>query len=91
MEKNKLIELSRICSNNSILVANKTGIYRLFCPFKVSCIRAVGLYSIGQEITVIQVKMDKQFKLVYIIQDKGYYHHYFMILSIPTCSHTSFN
>ena len=91
MDKNNLKELSKVCSNNSILVINNFGIYRVFCPFKAVCIQEVQSYTIGQEITVIAVKMSNDYKLVYIIQNKGYYHHYFMIISKPSATLTTFN
>lgn len=91
MNKNNIIELSKICSDNSILVISKTGIYRLFCPFKATCILGVESYSAEQEITVIAVKMSPDYKLVYIIQNKAFYHHYFMIISKPTSTQTTFN
>ena len=70
--------------NNSILVINKSGaIYRVFCPFKAVVIQKVESYAIGQEVTVIAVKMSNNYKLVYIIQNKGYYHNYFMIITKP--------
>lgn len=91
MDKNNIVELSKICSNNSVLVINRFGIYRIFCPFKAICIQEVQSYTVGQEITVIAVKMSNDYKLVYVIQSKGYYHHYFMIISKPTAIQTSFN
>ena len=91
MNKNNIIEHGRICSDNSILVVSKTGIYRLFCPFKATCILGVESYSVGQEIIVIAVKMSPDYKLVYIIKDKAFYHHYFMIISKPTTTQTTFN
>ena len=91
MNKNNLQELSKVCSNNSILVINTAGIYRLFCPFKAVCIQEVNSYKVGQEITVMEVKMSNVYKLVYIIQSKGYYHHYFMIVSKATAIQTTFN
>lgn len=91
MDKNNIKELSKICSNNSVLVVNKLGVYRLFCPFKAVCIQEVSSYTIGQQVTVIAVKMSNDYRLVYMIQNKGYYHHYFMIISTPTAIQTSFN
>lgn len=91
MDKNNIVELSKICSNNSVLVVNKLGVYRLFCPFKAICIQEVQSYTIGQQVTVIAVKMSNDYKLVYVIQNKGFYHHYFMITSKPTAIQTSFN
>lgn len=91
MDKNNLKELNKICSSNSILVINYNGIYRLFTPFKATCIIGVGIYVIGQEVTVVAVKMSQDFKLVYIIQNKAYFHHYFVIISKPRVTQTSFN
>ena len=91
MDKNNITSLAKICSNNSILVICKAGIYRLFCPFKATCILEIESYVVGQEITVIAVKMSPEFKLVYIIQNKAFYHHYFMIISKPTSIQTTFN
>lgn len=48
-------------------------------------------YTIGQEVTVIAVKMSNDYKLVYVIQNKGFYHHYFMIISKATAIQTTFN
>lgn len=91
MDKNNLQQLSLVCSNNSILVVNNIGIYRLFCPFKAVCIQEVQSYTIGQEVTVIAVKMSNDYRLVYVIQNKGYYHHYFIITSKATSIQTTFN
>lgn len=91
MDKNNLKELSKICSPNSILVLNNKGIYRLFVPFKATCIIEVGIHTIGQEVTIIAVKMSQDFKLIYIIQGKGYFHHYFVINSKPRAIQSGFN
>lgn len=91
MDKNKFQELSKICSNNSILVINHIGIFRLFTPFEVICITKVESLVIGQYVTVISVKMSPDYKLVYIIQNKAFYHHYFTIASKPVATQTGFN
>lgn len=91
MEKNTFQELSKLCSANSILVINSTGIYRLFTPFKATCIIEVGIHVIGQEVTVIAVKMSPEYKLIYIIQNKAYFHHYFVIISKPRDIQSGFN
>ena len=81
MDKNNLQEINKVCSDNSLLVVNQHGIFRLYCPFKAVCIAQISTYAIGQQVVVISVKMDNNSKLVYIIQNKGFYHHYFMIVS----------
>lgn len=91
MDKSNKKELGLVCSNNSILVINKGGIYRLLCPFKAVCIQKIHSYVIGQEVTVIAVEMSQDYKLVYIIQDKGYYYHYFVIISESKVARSTFN
>jgi hypothetical protein len=91
MDKDRIKQLYKICDSNSVLVVSKKGIYRLFCPFKAECIEAVDIFQIGQVVTVVAVKMTNNFRMVYIIQNKGYLHHYFMITSRPTRVQTSFN
>ena len=81
MDKNKLKELSKVCSPNSILVINNTGIYRLFTPFKATCIAKVSIYIVGQEVVVNAVKMDENYKIIYSINNKFFYHRYFIITS----------
>jgi hypothetical protein len=91
MDRKKFQELGKICSSNSILVINNIGIFRLFTPFKATCIISVETYEIGQEVTVIAVKMSIDYKLVYIIKNKGYYHHYFVITSQARGTLKTFN
>jgi hypothetical protein len=89
--KSQIITINKLCSNNSLLVINNKGIYRLFCPFKATCIQSVEMHSIGQEVTVFQVKMDQNYKIIYVIGNKGYYHHYFMIINEASTLQTSFS
>ena len=91
MDKNKFQELGKICSNNSILVINNRGIYRLFTPFKAVCIIEIESIAIGQEVAVISVKMTQTFRIVYLIKGRAYYHHYFMITSPTGAPLTTFN
>lgn len=82
MAQNKNLQQKNSPHLNSILVVSKTGIYRLFCPFKAICIKEVASYTIGQQVTVISIKIDNSYRLIYIIQNKGFYHSYFMITNI---------
>ena len=91
MNKDQIKEIGMFCSEDSILVICKQGIYRLFCPFKATCVIAVESYSIGEVVTVIAIKMSQDYKLVYMIQDRGYYHSSFMITSEPKAIQTGFN
>lgn len=91
MNKNSMKEIGMLCGKDSILVICKQGIYRLFCPFEATCVIDVESYSIGDVVTVIAVKMSQDYKLVYIIQDKGYFHSSFVIISTPNAISTGFN
>lgn len=90
MDKDQIVELGRLCSSNSILVVSKRGLFRLFCPFKAVVVQQVEEYSIGNSVTVLSVKMSQDLKLVYIIQNKGFYHHYFMIVNAQSRTETAF-
>jgi hypothetical protein len=91
MKSKENITIGKLCSNNSLLIINNKGIYRLFCPFKATCIQSVEMFVIGQEVVVFQVKMDSNYKIVYIIQNKGYYHHYFLITNMSPTTQTTFS
>lgn len=90
MNKNQITQIGRL-GTNSILVVCKEGIFRLYCPFKATCITAIESYSIGQVVTVISVKMSPNQRLVYVIQGKGYYHSSFLITSKPDHIQSTFN
>ncbi len=91
MNKNYLKEFSSICDSNSILVINRHGIYRLYTPFKVTCIISVESHHVGDEVTVVGIKMSNNYKLVYLIGNKSFFHHYFIIISKPTTIQSNYN
>ena len=73
-------EISRYCSPDSLLVVDRNGeLIRIHCPFRVKVIRSVGDFREGQVVSVMAVKMSPDMKMVYVIDGKAYYHHYFSI------------
>jgi hypothetical protein len=80
MTPNKKDLVNELCNPNSILVISKTGIYRLSCPFKARCIEQVDFLQPEQIVSVIAVIMSKNLCLLYVVKNKAYYHHYFMII-----------
>jgi hypothetical protein len=81
MNQAELHDINKYCSPSSILVINANGeLIRLYCPFEVQVVQSVNAYSIGDILTVVQVKMDAQYTLVYIIDNKGYYYWNFILL-----------
>jgi hypothetical protein len=91
MERFHLKELSKFCDSNSILVIGKQGIYRLQCPFQVECVRDVADYLAGMVFLVDFIKMNKEFRLIYIIEGKAYFHYQFAIMDKPTYTNTTFS
>ncbi len=82
MRKDQLIdEINRFCPTDSLLVVDRHGVLiRIHCPFRVRVTRSVGDFHTGQVVMVLAVKMSPDLKLVYVIGDKAFYHHYFCIL-----------
>jgi hypothetical protein len=81
MNEREIHEINKYCNASSLLVVTSAGILiRLQCPFKVEVIRNVEAFTVGDLLTVIQVKMDKNLTLVYIINNKGYYYYNFILL-----------
>lgn len=64
------------CSYNSILVLNPNGKLRqVFTPFKVRT-----AYDNNRHIYIVdEVMTSEDDKLIYIICDKAYYHHHFIL------------
>lgn len=77
----KLIDdINKYTSSGSLLVHTKSkGLIRLYCPFTVTVIESVDSFMVGEEVEVVNVKISKELKLIYIIGHKGYYHYHFSI------------
>jgi len=73
-------EINRNCSPYSLLVITPKKLIRLHCPFAAIVIIPVGDLKLDQQIKVQQVKTTKEKQLVYLIDNKAYYYHYFTIL-----------
>jgi hypothetical protein len=81
MDKNELQEINKYCSPESLLVILPNGkLVRINCPFQVVCLYDIDKYNVGQKLTVLQVKMDNNFILVYIIESTAYHYFNFYIL-----------
>jgi hypothetical protein len=77
----KLIDdLNKYTNSDSLLVHTKSkGLIRLFCPFTVKVVQSVDSFMAGEQVEVVNVKVSRDLKLVYIINGKGYYHYFFSI------------
>lgn len=65
----------------SILVIGINGLHRIYCPFKAICITDIDVYSIGEKVSVIALRMENNSTVEYIINDKVLPHTYFQILN----------
>jgi hypothetical protein len=84
MDKNKRIKELSALPDNSLLVVAKSGLKRICCPFKVRCLRHIHIYVPGDILLVNRVKLSKDLKLVYSIDDMSFYHHCFEIIGVQT-------
>jgi hypothetical protein len=66
------------CDYNSVLVVNSAGkLKQVFTPFRVHVIDDSG--RLGQKFIVDEVRTTKEDQLIYIINEKAYYHHNFIL------------
>ena len=66
------------CDYNSVLVINPQGkLRRVYVPFRVRAKNAAGESS--QHFIVDEVRTTEKDELVYVIANKNYYHHQFVI------------
>ena len=74
-------QINKYTSSNSLLVHTKSkGLIRLFCPFHAKVVQEVDSFMMGDTVEVINVKVSRDLKLVYILDNnKGYYHYHFSI------------
>ena len=68
-------------NNNTLLVSTASGLIRVHCPFKATCIKSVETIKEGDRITVICVEIAPDKKLLYLIDGKKYYYTYFEVLT----------
>jgi len=71
---------SQFCDPHSILVINVSGkLRRLFCPFRVKCVKQVMNIPKGSWVIVEEVAMTPKDELIFIISGRPYAHAYFQI------------
>jgi hypothetical protein len=70
----------KYCDSNSILLINQTGLLRrLYCPFIVHCLTAIGGLEPGTQIRVDEVSVSIQDELQYCIMGRLYSYRSFEI------------
>ncbi|WP_405378233.1 hypothetical protein [Nonlabens sp. Asnod3-A02] len=81
MTDEEIAKVLKYSSPNTMLIVNITSrLAELNCPFRVQVIQAIGLYSVGQILTVSSVKVTKDLITVYIISGLAYHYFHFDII-----------
>lgn len=79
MNRKLIKELSGL-GTNSLLVIGKSGLKRVYCPFRVICREPVLYHFPGDVLFVAQVKLTTDLMLAYQIDGLHYRHIYFEVL-----------
>jgi len=79
LSKKTIDEINKYTSPENILVAKKTGLYRLRVPIKVKCVIPLANMKAGVLLEVMAVRLTVNNRLVYLINGKYYPYNYFMI------------
>ena len=83
MSNKDLIELLKYCSPHIIYVVNgQNRIIKLHTPFKLLVLQNIGDLCINQIVSCTELKITNEGRIVFCIEDKIYYAHYFNILTI---------
>ena len=78
---NQLVATVQYCDPHSILVIDTKGrLRKLFCPFRVLCIQAVGTIPAGSWVMVEEIQMARNNGLLFIICEKPYSYKHFHII-----------
>jgi hypothetical protein len=81
MTKKELAELLKYSSPKEIYVITHYNVLkRIFCPFQVVVLQAIGKLQEGEVALVTEVKVTLGIKMVFIINNKAYYYCYFDII-----------
>lgn len=67
---------------NGCLFVGKQGLFKIYCAFKVICIRSVHSIEVGEIVDVTSVKTSPNGYIVYEIDGEHYYHHHFILADI---------
>lgn len=79
MNKKLIQELTEL-GDNSLVVIGESGLKRIYCPFKVKCLKPIHTYYPTDILFVTKVKLSKDLKLVYRIDELAFYHTFFEIM-----------
>ncbi len=81
MSNEELIELLKYCSPHIIYVVNgQNRIIKLHTPFKLKVLQDIGILHKSQIVSCTELKITRQGRIVYCINDKNYHTYYFDFL-----------
>jgi len=67
-------------NTHSLLIVTEQGLLkRLYCPFRVECIRKIDSFMIGEKLNVMRVTTSDNGMLVYVIDTRSYHYYYFSL------------
>ncbi|WP_298883673.1 hypothetical protein [uncultured Polaribacter sp.] len=70
-------ELSYSSSDSIYVVTWDNALKQVFTPFKTVVLTNIGLLLKGEIVSVDQVKVTLQLKIVFIVEGRAYYHFHF--------------
>jgi len=83
MSNKHLIELLKYCSPHIIYVVNgQNRIIKLHTPFKLLVLQNIGDLRKNEIVSCTELKITKDSRIVFCIEDRIYHTHYFEILTI---------
>lgn len=81
MNDKEIFELMKYSSPYELYIVNKQNrVVKLKCPFKVLVKYSIGALKANTIVFVTQLKITRELKEVFIINNQAYYCHHFIIL-----------
>ena len=82
MTNEELVKWLKYSDSKSILVVNEhKELQELNCPFKVLVIANIGSLEKGEIVMVVEIKVNRQLIVIYIIDGNAFYYYHFEIIS----------
>jgi len=75
----ELLMIAKYCDDRSLLVLAPSGIKRLRCPFKVTCLTSIKDIEKSDVVPVDQIGLTEDRYIIYVIKGVGYRHSYFRL------------
>ena len=81
MNDNEIADILRYSKPNELYFVGLDNILNLIlCPFKVMVLHEIGFLKYGQILYVTEIKVTRNIRTVYMIDNTAYFYYYFDIL-----------